>query len=88
MIRNRLIKSWILWSIAFIIKLIISTFFQQDAERPGRHSHAERGNEKQVNSIYSTGALAFKRVKGEPGSSMPKNCRLLERQSSIVFDSI
>jgi hypothetical protein len=43
---------------------------------------------KQVNSIYSTGALAFKRVKGEPGSSMPKNCRLLERQSSIVFSSI
>jgi len=43
---------------------------------------------KQVNSIYSTGALAFKRVKGEPGSSRPKNCRLLERQSSIVFSSI
>jgi len=43
---------------------------------------------KQVNSIYSTGALAFKRVKGEPSNSMPKNCRLLERQSSIVFDSI
>jgi len=43
---------------------------------------------KQVNSIYSTGALAFKRVKGEPSSSMPKNCRILERQSSIVFSSI
>jgi len=43
---------------------------------------------KQVNSIYSTGALAFKRVKGEPSNSMPKNCRLLERQSSIVFSSI
>ncbi|MEN8217418.1 MAG: RNA-guided endonuclease IscB [Pseudomonadota bacterium] len=43
---------------------------------------------KQVHSIYSTGSLAFKRVKGEPGSSSPKNCRLLERNSSIVFSSI
>jgi hypothetical protein len=43
---------------------------------------------KQINSIYSNGALAFKRVKGEPCSSMPKNCRLLEHQSSIVFSSI
>jgi 5-methylcytosine-specific restriction endonuclease McrA len=43
---------------------------------------------KQINSIYSNGALAFKRVKGEPYSSMPKNCRLLEHQSSIVFSSI
>lgn len=43
---------------------------------------------KQINSIYSNGALAFRRIKGEPCSSMPKNCRLLEHQSSIVFSSI
>ncbi len=42
---------------------------------------------KQVNSIYSAGTLAFKRIKGEPNNSMPKNCRLLERQSSIVFSN-
>lgn len=43
---------------------------------------------KQINSIYSNGVLAFKRVLGEPFSSTPKNCRLLERQSSLVFSSI
>ncbi len=43
---------------------------------------------KQINSIYSNGSLAFKRQKGEPNSSGPQNCRLLERQSTMVFSSI
>ncbi|RKZ65239.1 MAG: hypothetical protein DRQ99_13220, partial [Candidatus Parabeggiatoa sp. nov. 3] len=43
---------------------------------------------KQINSIYSNGVLAFKRVLDEPFSSRPSNCRLLERQSSLVFSSI
>ena len=43
---------------------------------------------KQINSIYSNGILAFKRVPREPFSSTPSNCRLLERQSSLVFSSI
>ena len=43
---------------------------------------------KQINSIYSNGSLAFKRIKGEPNASVPKNCRLLERQSTMVFSTI
>jgi len=43
---------------------------------------------KQINSIYSNGILAFRRIPGEPFSSTPSNCRLLERQSSLVFSSI
>jgi len=43
---------------------------------------------KQINSIYSNGRLAFRRIPGEPFSSTPSNCRLLERQSSLVFSSI
>ncbi len=43
---------------------------------------------KQINSIYSNGILAFKRVPSEPSSSIPKNCRLLERKNSLVFLSI
>lgn len=43
---------------------------------------------KQINSIYSNGTLAFKRVKGEPASSVPKNCQLLEHKPSMVFSTI
>lgn len=43
---------------------------------------------KQINSIYSNGRLAFKRIKGEPASALPKNCRLLLKQKTIVFDAI
>jgi hypothetical protein len=31
---------------------------------------------KQIYSIYSSGRLAFKRVKGEPPSALPKDCQL------------
>lgn len=40
---------------------------------------------KQVNSIYSTGRLAFRRVAGEPPSALPRDCRLLEKQRAIVW---
>ncbi len=41
--------------------------------------------EKRINSIYSTGYLAFPRVKGEPFSSTPKHCRLLEKSKTVMF---
>ena len=41
--------------------------------------------EKRINSIYSNGVLAFPRVKGEPSSSTPKHCRLLEKAKTIMF---
>jgi hypothetical protein len=43
---------------------------------------------KQINSIYSNGRLAFKRIKGEPPSALPKDCRLLLKQRTIVFKTI
>lgn len=41
---------------------------------------------KQINSIYSEGRLAFKRVKGEPSSALPKDCQLLERRCTILWE--
>ena len=40
---------------------------------------------KRIFSIYSSGRLAFPRVKGEPGSAAPKNCKLIERAKTIMF---
>jgi hypothetical protein len=42
--------------------------------------------EKRVWSIYSTGSLAFPRIKGEPTSSVPKHCRLLKRAKTVMFE--
>ena len=39
---------------------------------------------KQINSIYSSGYLAFKRVKGEPNSAKPKDCQLLQRGQTVI----
>ena len=41
---------------------------------------------KQINAIYSEGRLAFKRVKGEPPSALPKDCQLLERGCTILWE--
>ena len=41
--------------------------------------------EKRINSIYSNGSLAFPRVKGEPSSSTPKYCQLLEKSKTVMF---
>jgi 5-methylcytosine-specific restriction endonuclease McrA len=43
---------------------------------------------KQINSIYSEGRLAFKRVKGEPQSALPRDCRLLERERTIFWEKM
>lgn len=40
---------------------------------------------KQINSIYSDGYLAFPRVKGEPSKARPKDCVLLERGTTILW---
>ena len=40
---------------------------------------------KQINSIYSNNLLAFKRIKGEPSTSLPKNCKLLLANKSIII---
>jgi len=41
---------------------------------------------KQINSIYSNGRLAFARIKGEPGSATPKDCQLLLRGQTVVWN--
>lgn len=41
---------------------------------------------KQINSIYSNGYLAFPRVKGEPTTARPKDCLLLERGRTIIWE--
>jgi 5-methylcytosine-specific restriction endonuclease McrA len=41
---------------------------------------------KQINSIYSNGYLAFKRVKGEPNQARPQDCQLLERGQTILWE--
>jgi len=43
---------------------------------------------KQIKSIYSDGRLAFKRVKGEPSSALPKECQLLERGQTILWEKV
>ena len=43
---------------------------------------------KQVNSIYSSGRLAFKRISGEPGDARPKDCRLLLKTRTIIWTRI
>jgi len=43
---------------------------------------------KQVNAIYAEGRLAFRRVKGEPANARPENCRLLEREQTIVWEKV
>jgi len=43
---------------------------------------------KQVNAIYAEGRLAFERVKGEPANARPEDCRLLEREQTIVWETV
>jgi len=44
-----------------------------------------KGFVKQVHSIYSTGALAFRRIKREPNSSVPTQCQLLEKSRTLNY---
>jgi hypothetical protein len=41
---------------------------------------------KQINSIYSNGRLAFKRVKGEPPSALPKDCQRLSPGQTVLWE--
>jgi len=41
---------------------------------------------KQINSIYSDGYLAFKRVKGEPSKARPQACQMLERGRTVMWE--
>jgi len=43
---------------------------------------------KQVNAIYAEGRLAFQRVKGEPANAKPEDCRLLEREQTIIWEKV
>jgi hypothetical protein len=43
---------------------------------------------KLINSIYSDGYLAFPRVKGEPSKALPRDCRLLEREKTILWENV
>ncbi|MBI1924005.1 HNH endonuclease [Candidatus Poribacteria bacterium] len=41
---------------------------------------------KQIQSIYSTGYLAFARVKDEPSAAKPKDCQLLQRGQTVIWE--
>lgn len=43
---------------------------------------------KLINSIYSNGYLAFPRVKGEPKAARPHECRILERERTILWETV
>lgn len=43
---------------------------------------------KQINSIYSSGYLAFSRVEGEPSAARPRDCTLLERGTTIRWQKL
>ena len=47
-----------------------------------------RGYTKRVESIYSSGMLAFHRVKGEPNASVPSSCTLVEKSSTMEWNII
>ena len=44
--------------------------------------------EKRVLSIYSTGLLSFQRVVGEPFTSVPRHCQLLEKAKTCMFQVV
>ena len=41
---------------------------------------------KQINSIYSTGYLAFARFPGDPSCAKPKDCQLLKREQTVIWE--
>ena len=43
---------------------------------------------KQINSIYSNGYLAFARVLGEPNAAKPKDCKLLQRGQTVIWEKV
>ena len=43
---------------------------------------------KQIFSIYSSGYLAFVRVKGEPSCAKPASCQLMQRGQTIIWQQV
>jgi len=43
---------------------------------------------KLIHSIYSNGYLAFPRVKGEPNQALPRDCRILEQEGTILWEKV
>ncbi len=43
---------------------------------------------KQINSIYSNGYIAFARFKGEPNAAKPKDCQLLRRGQTVIWEKV
>lgn len=43
---------------------------------------------KLINSIYSDGYVAFARIKGEPAKALPRDCRILEREGTILWEQV
>jgi len=43
---------------------------------------------KQINSIYSNGYLAFSRVSGSPNCAKPKDCQLLKRGQTMIWEKV
>lgn len=43
---------------------------------------------KLINLIYSDGYLAFPRAKGEPSKALPRDCRILEREKTILWTKV
>ena len=41
---------------------------------------------KQINSIYSSGYLAFPRIKGEPACALPRDCQLLRKAPTVLWN--
>ena len=41
---------------------------------------------KQINSIYSNGYLAFARLPCEPNCAKPKDCQLLQRGQTVIWE--
>jgi hypothetical protein len=66
--------------------------YQVNEEREGFHKgdivRVKGCYVKQINSIYSDGRLAFKRVEGEPAAALPKDCQVLERERTIMWENV
>jgi len=41
-----------------------------------------------IHAIYYGGYLAFSRVKGEPNKALPRDCRILEREGTILWEMV
>ncbi len=61
---------------------------QRDGFRKGDIVRVKGKWIKQINSIYSNGYLAFARVKGEPNAAKPKDCQLLQRGQTMVWEKV